>query len=320
MKLLTGNSNKILSKKISKYLKSKLINSSIRKFADGEIYIEINENIRGNSIFIIQSISSPANDNLMELLLCIDALKRSSAKNITTVIPYFGYARQDRKVVPRTSISAKLVSNLITKAGADRVVTVDLHAGQIQVDLHAGQIQGFFDIPVDNLFCTPIFARHIKKNIKSKSIICVAPDVGGTERARALGKSLDVGLAIVDKRRPAPGKSQVMNVIGNVKDKTCIVVDDIIDSGGTIINSAKALKDRGAKEVYAYITHGVLSGEAVKKIQKSVIKKLVITDSIDNQIRVNKAKNIEVLTISSNLMGEAIKRISNSTSVSDLFK
>ena len=310
MKLLTGNSNKILSKKISKYLKSKLINSSIRKFADGEIYIEINENIRGNSIFIIQSISSPANDNLMELLLCIDALKRSSAKNITAVIPYFGYARQDRKVVPRTSISAKLVSNLITKAGADRVVTVDLHAGQVQ---------GFFDIPVDNLFCTPIFARHVKKNIKSRNIICVAPDVGGTERARALGKSLDVGLAIVDKRRPAPGKSQVMNVIGNVKDKTCIVVDDIIDSGGTIINSAKALKDRGAQEVYAYITHGVLSGEAVKKIQKSVIKKLVITDSIDNQIRVNKAKNIEILTIS-NLMGEAIKRISNSTSVSDLFK
>ena len=310
MKLLSGNSNKILSKKISKYLKSKLINSSIRKFADGEIYIEINENIRGNSIFIIQSISSPANDNLMELLLCIDALKRSSAKNITAVIPYFGYARQDRKVVPRTSISAKLVSNLITKAGADRVVTLDLHAGQVQ---------GFFDIPVDNLFCTPIFARHVKKNIKSRNIICVAPDVGGTERARALGKSLDVGLAIVDKRRPAPGKSQVMNVIGNVKDKTCIIVDDIIDSGGTIINSAKALKDRGAKEVYAYITHGVLSGEAVKKIQKSVIKKLVITDSIDNQIRVNKAKNIEILTIS-NLMGEAIKRISNSTSVSDLFK
>ena len=310
MKLLTGNSNKVLSKKISKYLKSKLINSSIRKFADGEIYIEINENIRGNSIFIIQSISSPANDNLMELLLCIDALKRSSAKNITAVIPYFGYARQDRKVVPRKSISAKLVSNLITKAGADRVVTVDLHAGQVQ---------GFFDIPVDNLFCTPIFARHVKKNIKSRNIICVAPDVGGTERARALGKSLDVGLAIVDKRRPAPGKSQVMNVIGNVKDKTCIIVDDIIDSGGTIINSAKALKDRGAKEVYVYITHGVFSGEAVRKIQKSAIKKLVITDSIDNQIRVNKAKNIEILTIS-NLMGEAIKRISNSTSVSDLFK
>lgn len=310
MKLLTGNSNKPLSKNIAKYLKTKLVNSSIKNFSDGEIYIEINETIRGNSIFIIQSISSPANDNLMELLLCIDALKRSSAKNITTVIPYFGYARQDRKVVPRTSISAKLVSNLITKAGADRVVTVDLHAGQIQ---------GFFDIPVDNLFCTPIFARHIKKNIKSKNIICVAPDVGGTERARALGKSLDVGLAIVDKRRPAPGKSQVMNIIGNVKNKTCIIVDDIIDSGGTIINSAKALKNRGAKEVYTYITHGVLSGDAVKKIQKSVIKKLIITDSIDNQIKVNKAKNIEVLTIS-NLMGEAIKRISNSTSVSDLFK
>jgi ribose-phosphate pyrophosphokinase len=310
MKLLTCNSNKTLSKRIAKYLKLKLVNSSIRKFADGEIYIEINENIRGNSIFIIQSISSPANDNLMELLLCIDALKRSSAKNITAVIPYFGYARQDRKVVPRTSISAKLVSNLITKAGADRVVTVDLHAGQVQ---------GFFDIPVDNLFCTPIFARHVNKNINSKNIICVAPDVGGTERARALGKLLDVGLAIVDKRRPSPGKSQVMNVVGNVKNKTCIIVDDIIDTGGTIVNAAKALKNRGAKEVYVYITHGVLSGEAVKKIEKSVIKKLVITDSIDNNERVKKARNIEVLTIS-NLMGEAIKRISNSTSVSDLFK
>ena len=310
MKLLTGNSNKNLSKKIAKFLKSKLVNSSIKKFADGEIYVEINENIRGNSIFIVQSVSSPANDNLMELLLSIDALKRSSAKNITAVIPYFGYARQDRKVVPRTSISAKLVSNLITKAGADRVVTVDLHAGQIQ---------GFFDIPVDNLFATPIFARHIKKNIKSKNMICVAPDVGGTERARALGKLLDVGLAIVDKRRPAPGKSQVMNVIGNVKDKTCILVDDIIDSGGTIVNAAKALKDRGAKEVYVYITHGVLTGEAIKKIKKSIIKKLVITDTIDNLGKTNKINNIEVLSIA-NLMGEAIKRISNSTSVSDLFK
>ena len=310
MKLLTGNSNKNLSKKISKFLKTKLVNSSIKKFADGEIYVEINENIRGNSIFILQSVSSPANDNLMELLLCIDALKRSSAKNITAVIPYFGYARQDRKVVPRTSISAKLVSNLITKAGADRVVTVDLHAGQIQ---------GFFDIPVDNLFATPIFARHIKKNIKSKNIICVAPDVGGTERARALGKLLDVGLAIVDKRRPAPGKSQVMNVIGNVKGKTCIIVDDIIDSGGTIVNAAKALKDRGAKEVYVYITHGVLTGEAVRKIKLSSIKNLVITDTIDNFGKTNKINNIEVLSIA-NLMGEAIKRISNSTSVSDLFK
>ncbi len=310
MKLLSGNSNKPLSKKIAKFLKSKLVNSSIRKFSDGEIYIEINENIRGNSIFIMQSVSSPANDNLMELLLCIDALKRSSAKNITAVIPYFGYARQDRKVVPRTSISAKLVSNLITKAGADRVVTVDLHAGQIQ---------GFFDIPVDNLFSTPIFARHAKKKIKSKNLICVAPDVGGTERARALGKLLNVGLAIVDKRRPKPGQSQVMNVIGNVKDKTCIIVDDIIDSGGTIINAAKALKDRGAKEVYVYITHGVLTGEAIKKIKTSVIKNLVITDTIDNLEKVKSAKNIEVLSISG-LMGEAIKRISNSTSVSDLFK
>ena len=310
MKLLTGNSNKILSKNIAKYLKTKLVNSSIRKFADGEIYIEINENIRGNSIFIVQSISSPANDNLMELLLCIDALKRSSAKNITAVIPYFGYARQDRKVVPRTSISAKLVSNLITKAGADRVVTVDLHAGQIQ---------GFFDIPVDNLFSTPIFARHVRKRIKSKKIICVAPDVGGTERARALGKLLNVGLAIVDKRRPKPGQSQVMNVIGDVKNQTCVIVDDIIDSGGTIVNAAKALKQRGAKEVYVYITHGVLSGEAVKKIKNSVIKNLVITDTIDNSQKTINVKNIEVLPISS-LMGEAIKRISNSTSVSDLFK
>ena len=310
MKLLTGNSNKVLSKNIAKYLKTKLVNSSIRKFADGEIYIEINENIRGNSIFIVQSISSPANDNLMELLLCIDALKRSSAKNITAVIPYFGYARQDRKVVPRTSISAKLVSNLITKAGADRVVTVDLHAGQIQ---------GFFDIPVDNLFSTPIFARHARKKIKSKKIICVAPDVGGTERARALGKLLNVGLAIVDKRRPKPGQSQVMNVIGDVKGQTCIIVDDIIDSGGTIVNAAKALKSRGAKDVYVYITHGVLSGDAIKKIKSSAIKNLVITDTIDNVHKTKNVKNIEVLPISG-LMGEAIKRISNSTSVSDLFK
>ena len=310
MKILTGNSNKLLSGKISKYLKNKLVNSSIKKFSDGEIYIEINENIRGNSIFIIQGISSPANDNLMELLLCIDALKRSSAKNITAVIPYFGYARQDRKVVPRTSISAKLVSNLITKAGADRIVTVDLHAGQIQ---------GFFDIPVDNLFATPIFSRHIKRKIKSKNLICVAPDVGGVERARALGRKLDIGLAIIDKRRPAPGKSQVMNVIGNVKGRTCIIVDDIIDSGGTIINAAEALIKRGAKEVHVYITHGVLSGESVEKIGKSKIRNLVVTDTIDNSDKVKKSRNIEVLSIS-NLLAEAMKRISNSTSVSDLFK
>ena len=310
MKILTGNSNKHLSQKISKFLKNRLVNSNIRKFADGEIYIEINENIRGNSIFLIQSVSSPANDNLMELLLCIDALKRSSAKNITAVVPYFGYARQDRKVVPRTSISAKLVSNLIAKAGADRVVTVDLHSGQIQ---------GFFDIPVDNLFATPIFARHIKKKLKKNNIICVAPDVGGTARARALGKLLNVDLAIVDKRRPAPGKSKVMNVIGNVKGKTCILVDDIIDSGGTIVNAASELKKRGARDVHVYVTHGVLSGDAVEKIKKSSIKNLVVTDTIDNSMKVKKAKNIEVLTIS-NLVGEAIKRISNSTYVSDLFR
>tara|TARA_Y100001970_G_C14253551_1_gene873494 strand:+ start:5310 stop:6242 length:933 start_codon:yes stop_codon:yes gene_type:complete len=310
MKILSGNSSKQLSNKISKNLKNKLVNTSIRKFADGEIYIEINENIRGNSIFIIQSVSSPANDNLMELLLCIDALKRSSAKNITAVIPYFGYARQDRKVVPRTSISAKLVSNLITNAGADRVVTVDLHAGQIQ---------GFFDIPVDNLFATPIFAKHIKRKIKKKNIICVAPDVGGVERARALGKKLDVGLAIVDKRRPSPGKSQVMNVIGNVKNKICILTDDIIDSGGTIVNAANALLKRGAKEVHVYATHGVFSGDAVKKIKNSKIKNLVITDSIDSSDKLKKVRNIEVLSISI-LLAEAIKRISNSTSVSDLFK
>jgi len=310
MKIITGNSNKNLSLKISKYLKNRLVRSSIKKFSDGEIYIEINENIRGNSIFVIQSVSSPANDNLMELLLCIDALKRSSAKNITAVIPYFGYARQDRKVVPRTSISAKLVSNLITKAGADRVVTIDLHAGQIQ---------GFFDIPVDNLFATPIFARHVRKKIKNKNLICVAPDVGGTERARALGKFLHAGLAIIDKRRPVPGKSEVMNVIGSVKGKTCIIVDDIIDSGGTIVNAANALIDRGAKEVHVYVTHGVLSGQAVQRIKNSKIKRLVITDTIDNDGKVKGAKNIEILSISQ-LVGEAIKRISNSTSVSDLFR
>jgi len=310
MKLLTGNSNKLLSQKLSKFLKTRLVNSNIKKFSDGEIYVEINENIRGNNIFLVQSISSPANDNLLEMLLCIDALKRSSAKNITAVIPYFGYARQDRKVVPRTSISAKLVSNLITKAGADRVVTVDLHAGQIQ---------GFFDIPVDNLYATPIFYRHIKKNLKLNNLVCVSPDVGGVARTRGLSKLLNVNLAIVDKRRPAPGKSEVMNIIGDIKNKICIIVDDIIDSGGTIVNAAKMLKSKGAKEIHVYITHGVLSGDAAKKIKNSPIKKLVIRDTIDNSKKINNVKNIEVLSIS-NLLGEALKRISNSTSVSDLFK
>ena len=310
MKLLSGTGNLELSKKIAQNLKLKLVNSNIKRFADGEIYVEINENIRGNSIFVIQSISTPANDNLMELLICIDALRRSSAKNITAVIPYFGYARQDRKVVPRTAISAKLVSNLITNAGAHRIVTVDLHAGQIQ---------GFFDIPVDNLFSTPIFSKHIKKYISNKNIICVAPDVGGVERARALGQKLNVGLAIIDKRRPAPGKSQVMNIIGNVKGKNCLLVDDIIDSGGTIVNAAKALKEKGAKDVYVYVTHGVLSGNAVEQINNSKIKKLILTDTIDNSNKIKKSSKIVVLSIS-NLMAEAIKRISNSTSVSDLFK
>ena len=309
MKLLSGNSNKPLSKNIAKYLKTKLVNSSIKKFSDGEIYIEINENIRGNSIFIIQSISSPANDNLMELLLCIDALKRSSAKNITAVIPYFGYARQDRKVVPRTSISAKLVSNLITKAGADRVVTVDLHAGQIQ---------GFFDIPVDNLFTTPLFARYIKKKFKSKKLICVSPDIGGVQRTRGLATKIKADLAIIDKRRPEPGKSQVMNIIGEVKGKNCIIVDDIIDSGGTIVNAVEALKKAGAIDVYVFITHAVLSGDAAKKIKNSKIKKLIITDSINNSNKIKNNNKIEVLSISS-LMSEAIKRIANSNSVSDLF-
>ena len=310
MKLLSGTGNLELSKKIAQQLKLKLVNTNIKNFADGEIYVEINENIRGNSVFVIQSTSTPANDNLMELLLCIDALRRSSAKNITAVIPYFGYARQDRKVVPRTAISAKLVSNLITNAGAHRIVTVDLHAGQIQ---------GFFDIPVDNLFSTPIFSKHIKKYISNKNIICVAPDVGGVERARALGQKLNVGLAIVDKRRPAPGKSQVMNIIGNVKGKNCLLIDDIIDSGGTIVNAAKALKEKGAKDVYVYVTHGVLSGNAVEQINNSKIKKLILTDTIDNSNKIKKSSKIVVLSIS-NLMAEAIKRISNSTSVSDLFK
>ena len=309
MKILSGTSNPKLSKEISKLLKLKLVNTNIKRSSDGEIYIEINENIRGNSVFVIQSTSNPANDNLMELLLCIDALRRSSAKNITAVIPYYGYARQDRKVVPRTSISAKVVANLITNAGASRVVTVDLHAGQIQ---------GFFDMPVDNLFTTPLFARYIKKKLKNKKLICVSPDVGGVQRTRGLATKIKADLAIIDKRRPKPGKSQVMNIIGDVKGKTCIIVDDIIDSGGTIVNAVDALKKSGATEVYVFITHAVLSGDATNKIKKSKIKKLIITDTIDNSQKIKNNNKIEVLSISS-LMAEAIKRISNSTSVSDLF-
>jgi len=310
MKVLAGTSNTSLCKNIARQLKLKLVNSHIKRFADGEVYVEINENIRGNSIFVIQSTSNPANDNLMELLICIDALRRSSAKNITAVIPYFGYARQDRKVVPRTAISAKLVSNLITNAGANRILSVDLHAGQIQ---------GFFDIPVDNLFATPIFARHIKRKLNLKNLICVSPDVGGVERTRALSRRINSSIAIIDKRRPAPGKSEVMNIVGNVKNKDCVIVDDIIDSGGTIVNAAMALKNKGAKNVYVYITHAVLSGQAVTKIEKSQIKKLITTDTIDNSKKIGKSKKIEIISIAP-MISEAMKRIANSTSVSSLFK
>ena len=298
MKILSGTSNLKLSKDISKKLKLKLVNTNIRRFADGEIYIEINENIRGNSVFVIQSTSNPANDNLMELLLVIDALKRSSAKNVTAVIPYFGYARQDRKVAPRTSISAKVVANLISNAGASRVVTVDLHAGQIQ---------GFFDMPVDNLFTTPLFAKYIKTKFNNKKLICVSPDVGGVQRTRGLATRIKADLAIIDKEDQRQGKSQVMNIIGNVKNKTCIIVDDIIDSGGTIVNAVEALKKNGANEVYVFITHAVLSGDAVKKIKNSKIKKLIITDTIDNSQKIKNNNKIEVLSISS-LMSEAIKK------------
>ena len=309
--VFTGNATPHLAQAMVRHLNLPLGAADVGTFSDGEVAVEIHENVRGKDVFIVQSTCNPTNNNLMELLVMADALRRSSAGRITAVVPYFGYSRQDRRVrSARVPITAKVVADMLTGVGIDRVVTVDLHADQIQ---------GFFDIPVDNLFATPIFARHAKKKIKSKNIICVAPDVGGTERARALGKLLNVGLAIVDKRRPKPGQSQVMNVIGDVKGKTCLIVDDIIDSGGTIVNAAKALKDRGAKEVYVYITHGVLSGEAVNKIKKSVIRNLVITDTIDNNDKIKGVKNIEVLPISG-LMGEAIKRISNSTSVSDLFK
>ena len=310
MKVLAGTSNSRLCENIARLLKLKLVNSNIKRFADGEVYIEINENIRGNSIFVVQSTSNPANDNLMELLICIDALRRSSAKNITAVIPYFGYARQDRKVVPRTAISAKLVSNLITNAGANRILSVDLHAGQIQ---------GFFDIPVDNLFSTPIFAKHIKRKLRINNLICVAPDVGGVERARSLGRRINVSIAIVDKRRPAPGKSEVMNIVGNIKNKNCVIVDDIIDTGGTIVNAAKALKDKDAKDIYVYITHAVLSGQAVEQIEKSQIKKLITTDTIDNSKKIRESKKIEIISMAP-IISEAMKRIANSTSVSSLFK
>ena len=310
MKIVSGTSSISLSYQICKYLKTKPTQREIVRFADSEVYVEIKENMRGNDVYLIQSTSYPANDNIMELLICIDSLRRSSAKNITAVIPYFGYARQDRKVVPRSPISAKLVANLITNAGANRVLTMDLHANQIQ---------GFFDIPVDNLYAAPVLLKHILKNIGMKNIVCVAPDVGGVERARAIGKRLNAGLAIIDKRRERPGQSEVMNVIGEVKNKSCIIIDDLIDSGGTICNAADALVDKGAKEVYCYVVHGVLTGSSIDKIKKSKMKKIVITDTIDNTKKIRGVSKIEVVSIAP-LIAEAIKRISQSTSVSSLFK
>ena len=309
MKLLTGNSNKVLSKNIAKYLKTKLVNSSIRKFADGEIYVEINENIRGNSIFIIQSISSPANDNLMELLVTLDALQRGSARRITAVLPYYGYARQDRKSGPRTPISAKLVANLITSAGADRVLTVDLHADQIQ---------GFFDIPTDNLFSAPVLIADIKERFPNGNLMIVSPDVGGVVRARALARRLDAALAIIDKRREKAGVSEVMNIIGDVSGRHCIMVDDIVDSGGTLCNAASALMESGALSVEAYVTHGVLSGGAVSRVASSPLKALVTTDTILATEAMRVAHNVRQLSIAP-LLGEAIIRINEERSVSSLF-
>ncbi len=271
MKLVAGNSNRPLAEAISAYLNLPLARCQVKRFADMEVFVEIQENVRGEDVFVIQSTSFPANDHLMELLIIIDALRRSSARRITAVIPYFGYARQDRKPGPRTPISAKLVANLITRAGVDRVLTLDLHAGQIQ---------GFFDIPTDNLFSAPVMVRDIKERLDGGNRMVVSPDVGGVVRARALAKRIDAPLAIVDKRRERPGESEVMNIIGDVSGRSCILVDDIVDSGGTLVNAAEALLANGAKEVYAYITHGVLSGGAVSRISNSKLKELVITDSI----------------------------------------
>ena len=279
------------------------------RFADGEVFVEIQENVRGADVFVIQSTSAPANDHLMELLIIIDALRRSSARRITAVIPYFGYARQDRKPGPRTPISAKLVANLITEAGADRVMTLDLHAGQIQ---------GFFDIPTDNLYAVPILARDVKENYNLQNVMVVSPDVGGVVRARALAKRLDCQLAIVDKRRERAGESEVMNVIGDVTGKDCLLIDDIVDSGGTLCNAAEALLKNGATSVTAYITHGVLSGGAVARVTSSKLKELVITDSIQPTTAVQSAHNIRVIT-TANLLGEAINRTSAEESVSSLF-
>lgn len=311
MKIVAGNSNLPLAEAISEELKIPLAKATIRRFSDMEIFVEIQENVRGEDVFVIQSTSYPANDNLMELLVVIDALRRGSARRITAVLPYFGYARQDRKPSPRTPISAKLVANMITAAGADRVLTMDLHALQIQ---------GFFDIPLDNLFAAPVFARDIKARLgdAKNNVTVVSPDVGGVVRARAIAKRLDADLAIIDKRRERAGVSEVMNIIGDVDGSHCILIDDIVDSGGTLCNAAEALKDQGALEVYAYITHGVLSGAAVSRVTNSPLKKLVVTDSIQATDAVKDAHNIEQLPIAP-LMGSAIERISQETSVSSLF-
>ncbi|MEZ5926529.1 MAG: ribose-phosphate pyrophosphokinase [Hyphomicrobiaceae bacterium] len=309
MKLVAGNSNRPLADAIGAEIEQPLTKSLVRRFADMEIFVEIQENVRGEDIFVIQSTSFPANDHLMELLIIIDALKRSSSRRITAVMPYFGYARQDRRSSPRTPISAKLVANLITRAGADRVLTLDLHAGQIQ---------GFFDIPVDNLFAAPVIVRDIRERYELNKVMVVSPDVGGVVRARQMASRLGVPLAIVDKRRERAGESEVMNVIGDVEGMRCMLVDDIVDSGGTLCNAAEALLKKGATEVMGYITHGVLSGGAVARITASKLSTLVITDSIQPTQAVKAASNFRVLPIAP-LIGEAIKRIAEEKSVSTLF-
>ncbi len=309
IKLVAGNSNPQLAKGIADYLKTTLTKARVQRFADKEVFVEIEENVRGADVFVVQSTSFPTNDHLMELLIITDALRRSSAQRITAVIPYFGYARQDRKPGPRTPISAKLVANLITTAGADRVMTLDLHAGQIQ---------GFFDIPTDNLYASPMMVRDIKERSAGNKVMVVSPDVGGVARARGLAKRINAPLAIVDKRRERAGESEVMNVIGEVDGYSCILVDDIVDSGGTLVNAAEALLKQGASDVSAYITHGVLSGGAVARITGSKLKELVITDSIQPTEEVRNAHNIRVLPIAS-LIGEAIGRTANEESVSSLF-
>jgi ribose-phosphate pyrophosphokinase len=310
MKLMAGNSNLPLARAIAAYLELPLTDASVRRFADEEVFVEIHENVRGEDVFVVQSTSFPTNDNLMELLICIDALRRASAKRITAVMPYFGYARQDRKPGPRTPISAKLVANLITTAGADRVLAVDLHAGQIQ---------GFFDIPTDNLYGAPVMAADIQTHYGTEPLMVISPDVGGVVRARALAKRLDnAPLAIVDKRRERAGESEVMNIIGDVKGRACILIDDIIDSGGTLCNAAEALMAAGATSVSAYISHGVLSGKAVERVAASALKELVITDSILATDATRDCPRIRVLTIAP-LIGEAIRRIADESSVSSLF-